>query len=245
MKVALVIPSYNSSNFLSDCVQSAITQSYDNLKIYIYDNESTDGSYELAKKLAEKNKSIDVVQVKNIYKNSYREAFDHSFENLDFDYITFLAADDYISKEYISSYMAIISKSSNKIKCVQSHAQGVMNGKIIDTLSHSYKSLSSFKKQCLVKSPVVTPTVMYHKSTYKYLVPQAHINNSVALAGAEDYDMYCNLADNEIFIYPIPRMLGYHYRWHNGQSTWQVKKDKENIDYDKMIQEYWSAKWKV
>ena len=96
MKVALVIPSYNSSKFLSNCVQSAAAQSYDDLKIYIYDNNSTDGSYEMANNLASQSDIIDVVQVENIYKNSYREAFDHSFQNLDFDYITFLAADDYI-----------------------------------------------------------------------------------------------------------------------------------------------------
>ena len=245
MKVALVIPSYNSSKFLSNCVQSAAAQSYDNLKIYIYDNNSTDGSYEMANNLASQSDIIDVVQVENIYKNSYREAFDHSFQNLDFDYITFLAADDYISKKYISSYMSIISKSSNKIKCIQSYAQGVLNNRVVEKLSNDYKSLNSFKQLCLSKSPVVTPTVMYHKSIYEFLTPKAHLDNSVEFAGAEDYDMYCNLADKKIFIYPVPKMLGYYYRWHDNQSTWQVSKNKKNLDYDKMIQEYWSKKWQV
>ena len=83
-KVAIVIPSYNSIEFLCETVSSAKNQVYKNFDIYIYDNESTDGSYELAKSLEENDRKINVFQVKNIYERSYREAFDDSFKNLNF-----------------------------------------------------------------------------------------------------------------------------------------------------------------
>ena len=35
--------------------------------------------------------------------------------------------------------------------------------------------------------------------------------------GASDYDLYFRLADNNIFIYPAPKWLGYYYRWHDKQ----------------------------
>ena len=65
----------------------------------------------------------------------------------------------------------------------------------------------------------------------------------VEYGGAEDYDMFCNLADNRIFIYSVPRFLGYYYRWHNNQNTWLVHEQKKHIDYDKMIKDYWQSKW--
>jgi glycosyltransferase involved in cell wall biosynthesis len=240
-KVAIVIPSYNSEQFLKQTVNSALEQTYTNLNVYIYDNESTDGSYEIAKELEQSSEKIKVFQVKNIYERSYREAFEHSFENLDFDYITFLASDDYLDPNYISSYIEIFSKKPEKIKCIQSPICGVQSGVKTGYISHTYKSLKEFKQQCLVKSPVTTPSVIYHKSVYQFLLPKSHIDNDVQFGGAEDYDMFCSLADNGIFIYSVPKFMGYYYRWHENQSTWKVH--KQEIDYDKMIKNYWQSKW--
>jgi len=243
-KVAIVIPSYNSSKFLEHCVESALSQTYDNLKVYIYDNESTDGSYEQALELSEKSDILETLQVPNIYKRSYREAFEDAFLNLDFDYVTFLASDDYISKDYISSYMSIISRNPRGIKCLQSPICGVRGNIEAGYISHKYKSLAEFKDLCLMKSPVATPTVIYHKSIYEFLVPKSHLDNEIEYGGAEDYDMYCNLADNGVFIYPVPKFLGYFYRWHQNQNTWKVHQHKNNFNYDSMIQKYWKTRWK-
>ncbi len=156
-KVAIVIPSYNSGQFLKQTINSALGQTYTNFNVYIYDNESTDDSYEIAKALEKSDGKIKVFQVKNIYERSYREAFEHSFENLDFDYITFLASDDYLDPSYVSSYISIFSKKPKKIKCIQSPICGVQNGVKTGYISHAYNSLEEFKQQCLVRSPVTTP----------------------------------------------------------------------------------------
>jgi glycosyltransferase involved in cell wall biosynthesis len=241
--VALVIPSYNCKQYLEKTVTSAKNQTYENLKIYIYDNQSTDGSYELASQLAADSKNIKLIQVDNVYQRSYREAFEHAFENVDFDYVTFLASDDYLSKDYISSYVNVVEKSSYKIKCIQSPICGVRNDTETGLISHQYRSLAEFKQQCLTKSPVTTPSVFYHKSIYEFLIPKSHIENKVQYGGAEDYDMFCNLADNDIFIYPYPKFMGYYYRWHEAQNTWQVHEQKKHFDYDKMIRDFWKVSW--
>jgi hypothetical protein len=93
----------------------------------------------------------------------------------------------------------------------------------------------------MVKSPVNTPTVFFHKDLFPFLKPEALNANNLSLCGVEDYDMYCSLADNGIFIYPIPKFMGYYYRWHPDQCTWKVH--KLNLNYDKVIQDYWKNKW--
>ena len=227
--------------YIDQCIDSVLAQDYDNYEVYLYDNESTDGTLEHIQARASQNRLLNVVSVKNVYPNSYREAFEHAFENIETDYLTFVASDDFLSANYISNCMEIISSNPNKIKCIQSPFVGVKGDVEVNSQKHEYKSLKEFKKMCLTSSPVNTPTVIYHKSLYKFLYMKAHEENEVTCSGAEDYDMFCNLADNNIFIYPVPVHLGYYYRWHDGQCTWKVHKDPKN--YDVIIQNYWKKRW--
>ena len=41
-KVGVVIPAYNAAPFISDCLRSAVAQDYDNLRVYVVDDASTD-----------------------------------------------------------------------------------------------------------------------------------------------------------------------------------------------------------
>ena len=108
---------------------------------------------------------------------------------------------------------------------------------------HEYASLQDFKRLMLQRSVVNTPTVIYHKSLFPHLQAMAHNHENLRVAGAGDYDMYCALADNGVFIYPVPAQLGYNYRWHEEQCTWKVQRQKAVIDYDEIIQNYWKNKW--
>jgi glycosyltransferase involved in cell wall biosynthesis len=241
--VAVIIPCYNSLEYIDECIESVIQQDYENVKIFVYDNESTDGTYQYLVDLAKNGVPMDVLKIKNIYPNSYREAFDHAFRTIDADYFTFIASDDYVSKEYVSNCMKIILHNPKKIKCIQSPIIGVQNGVQVNTVSHSYQSLKHFKELCMERSPVCTPTVFYHRSIYEHLNMEAHRNSNVDPAGAADYDMFCSLADNGVLIYPIPHHTGYYYRWHGKQCTWKVHEKKKEIDYDVLVQEYWKNKW--
>ena len=110
------------------------------------------------------------------------------------------------------------------------------------------KDIEDFKRQCMERSPVNTPTVIYHKDLYSLMnwTPyggEAHKHNEIKEGGAGDYDIFCGFADNGVFIYPVNVCLGYHYRWHPKQCTWDVHKQKKTIDYDKIIRDYWKNKW--
>jgi glycosyltransferase involved in cell wall biosynthesis len=222
-KITILLPCLNSIEFLHESVNSALKQTYENYDIHAYDNGSTDGSLEYLRQIEKENKNFTVHEVPNIYKNSFREAVDHSFQNIDTDYITFLCADDFLDPDYLKSCMKIISHNPEKIKCMQSHIVGVYNKVLRAPEGHEYKSIKEFKKLCMTRSPVISP--------------------SVEEAGAGDYDTFCNFADNNVFIYPVPKFLGYYYRWHEGQCTWSVIEEKKNINYDEIIQNYWREKW--
>jgi len=244
MKITVVVPCYNSMKYLKQCLDSVLNQDYDDYNVWAYDNESTDGTYEYLLELEKKHKKLTVFQVPNIYPNGYGEAQEHIIENLKSEYVTFVGSDDYISANYVSNCMKVLAHDPEKIKCIQSGFKSVQNEQIINYQMHFYKNIEEFKKQCLVRSPVNTPTVVLHKSLVHLLrVHEAHASFGTNCVGAGDYDTYCCMADRGIFIYPISAHMGYYYRWHEEQATWKVHKNKKGIDYEKIIQEYWKKRW--
>jgi len=245
VKITILLPCYNSIQFLKQCVESALAQDYENYDIHAYDNGSVDGSLEYLREMEQDNEIITLHEVPNIYKNSFREAVDHAFQNVNTDYITFLSADDFLDSTYLSNCMRIVSHDPKKIRCMQSPIVGVPNGEL---QLHSYKNINEFKELCMKRSPVISPTVVYNKNLYPLMnwSPHggpAHRMHDIQEAGAGDYDTFCNFADNGVFIYPVPKFLGYYYRWHENQCTWNVIEEKKKTDYDKIIQEYWKKKW--
>jgi len=244
MKITVVVPCYNSMKYLKECISSVLSQDYDNYDIWAYDNESTDGTYEYLLELEKEHSKLKVFQLPNIYPNGYGEAQEHVAENLKSDYVTFVGSDDIIDSSYVSKCIKIISHDPENIKCIQSGIIGIQNGVEVMRQAHSYKDLQEFKRKCIHQSPINTPTVVWHKSLLRYIrVHEAHDNAKITCIGAGDYDTYCHMADQGIFIYPVPAYLGYRYRWHDDQATWKVHKNKKDVDYDKIIQKYWKKKW--
>jgi glycosyltransferase involved in cell wall biosynthesis len=59
--VGVVTPVYNGEEFLAQCIESVLHQSYPNWEYIIYDNVSTDGSGRIADRLAAKDPRVRVV----------------------------------------------------------------------------------------------------------------------------------------------------------------------------------------
>ena len=242
MKITVVIPTFNSMKHIDQCLSSVLEQTYENMEVIVYDNESTDGTYEHLLQLNDDR--FEVRSIPNVYPNGYREAMDHVFDNCEGEYVTFVCSDDYIDKSYISNYATIIQNSNVDIKCIQSGLTWVdEKGSTLQKKIHNYNTLDEFKSKCLDESPVNNPTVFYHRSLGSILgdCREAHIRNALTDIGVGDYDMWCGLADRGVFIYSVPGFLGYFYRWHKDQCTWKVKKSPTN--YDWIIQNYWKEKW--
>ena len=217
MKITILLPCLNSRKYLEDSVNSALSQDYENYDIHAYDNGSTDGSLEYLRQVENDNDNFILHNVPNIYKNSFREAVDRCFQEVDTDYITFLSADDIIEPSYLSRCMKIFSHNPDKIRCIQSPIMGFSEGRKQGETKHYYRSLSEFKELCMHRSPVTSPSVVYNKNLYPLMnwSPHggpAHREANLQEAGAGDYDTFCNFADNGVFIYPVTQFLGYYYR---------------------------------
>ena len=104
--VSIIIPNYNHSRYLDQCLQSAIKQTYQNIEIIFLDNASTDSSIEVAEKYQKDGVKICRNQF-NIMNNSYKILADQMANG---KYLILLCADDYLLPDFIETAVAIMEK---------------------------------------------------------------------------------------------------------------------------------------
>ena len=61
-KVSIIIPVHNSGNYIEECINSVINQTYKNIEIIIIDDNSTDDSIEKINSI--KDKRIKIIESK-------------------------------------------------------------------------------------------------------------------------------------------------------------------------------------
>lgn len=92
MKISVVIPVYNSSKYLMDCIESIRRQSYANWEIVLVDDGSSDGSEQLCDKYVESDERIICIHQKNAGTSAARNT---GMKASSGDYIMFMDNDDY------------------------------------------------------------------------------------------------------------------------------------------------------
>ncbi len=64
-EISVIVPIFNSENFMDKCVESLVNQTYPNIEILLIDDGSTDNSYEKCKKWAMKDNRIKIFHESN------------------------------------------------------------------------------------------------------------------------------------------------------------------------------------
>ena len=61
-KVAIIVPVYNTAEFLAECLDSILSQTYSNILVFVVDDCSTDHSLEIVQSYAELDKRVIICQ---------------------------------------------------------------------------------------------------------------------------------------------------------------------------------------
>lgn len=109
-KVSLIVPVYNTENYLKRCVDSLIHQIYKNLEIILVDDGSTDQSGEICDDYERENTIIKVIHKEN---GGLVSAWKCGVKESTGEYLCFVDSDDWIDPEMISD-MAECLKGNKK-----------------------------------------------------------------------------------------------------------------------------------
>lgn len=105
--ISVVIPVYNTEQYLERCISSVIDNTYQNLEIICIDDGSTDKSVEILKKFAQKDERIRILCKENGGVSSARNI---GIKNANGDYISFIDSDDWVHKDFFSILVSVSSK---------------------------------------------------------------------------------------------------------------------------------------
>ena len=129
--LSVIVPVYNTKDYIDRCVQSIIMQSFKDLEIILIDDGSTDGCDKILDQYALKDKRIKVVHTTNHGQSSARNT------GLDLshgDYIAFVDSDDFLQPDAYTIMMKYIEDSDIDIVCAgvqEVDDKGVIEKKIV------------------------------------------------------------------------------------------------------------------
>ena len=96
MKFSIIIPNYNSSQWIKKCIDSILNQTYTNFELIIVDDMSTDNSVEIIKRYTDPR--IKLIELnKKAFNGGTRNI---GVANANGDYVLFIDCDDYFYSIY-------------------------------------------------------------------------------------------------------------------------------------------------
>lgn len=114
--VSVIIPVYNVSAYLRCCLDSVISQTYENLEIILVDDGSTDDSGEICEEYAKKDARINVIHKEN---GGLSDARNVALNVITGDYITYIDSDDYVTKDYVEYLLNLIKDTDAEVSACQ------------------------------------------------------------------------------------------------------------------------------
>ena len=97
-KVSVIVPVYNTKNYLNKCLDSLISQSYSNYEIIVINDGSTDGSKEVIEEYERKYSNIIVINQNNLGLSVARNI---GIKVASGKYLAFVDGDDYLGRDFI------------------------------------------------------------------------------------------------------------------------------------------------
>ncbi len=89
--LSIVVPLYNTADYIGRCIESVINQEYPNWELIIVDDGSTDNSLDVAKSYAQRDNRIKVLHQKN---QGVSKARNTALKEIQGELITFIDSDD-------------------------------------------------------------------------------------------------------------------------------------------------------
>lgn len=118
--VSIIVPVYNTEQYVERCINSILAQTYRNFELIIVDDGSTDKCVEIIDEYAKKDERIRVFHKENGGSSSARN---HALDNAKGEYVSFVDSDDYIEPDFIESLVAPINRAMEKGKKAPSIVQ--------------------------------------------------------------------------------------------------------------------------
>ena len=141
-KISIIMPIFNSENFIEECLSSLINQIFKNFELICVNDGSTDNTLKILKKFEEKDERIHIITQENLGAGNARNVGMKASKG---EYIIFLDSDDIFNETMLEELYAKIKGNNLEIVICNSQNFYIYNNKTI-----FYKKNYSFSKKQLM-----------------------------------------------------------------------------------------------
>lgn len=131
--ISVIIPVYNVENYLPKCIESILSQSYQDFEAIFVIDGSPDKCYKICQSYAEKDSRIRIINKEN---EGVSKARNVGIQEAKGDWIVFIDSDDWVTPDYLSTFNV---RNANNIDLIISGIEIIDNrtGNIINNISYN------------------------------------------------------------------------------------------------------------
>jgi len=228
--VSIITPSYNSSKFIEECVNSVVSQTFQNWEMIIIDDYSNDNSRDIISELSEKDERIKYIFLEENVGSA--EARNVAIKQSKGKYIAFLDSDDFWSKDKLEKQISFMNEKDIAFSFT-SYQRISEDGKTKYSVIAAPNKMSyhSYLRNTIIGCLTV---IIDKEKTGDFQMPNIRSSHDMALwllimkRGFSAYGLDENLA-----YYRIVSTSNTSKKWKAAKEVWDVyrKQEKLNILY--------------
>jgi len=134
--LSIIIPVYNVEKYLNRCLDSILTDRFDEFEVILIDDGSTDGSGIICEEYCKKYNNVLLFHKEN---GGASDARNFGTQKANGKYIWYIDSDDYISNNSISDVIDLLMKNDCDVMVCQSK-KVYENNKIVDECNYSIRT---------------------------------------------------------------------------------------------------------
>ncbi len=166
--ISIIVPIYNVEQWLPRCIDSLLTQTYQNIEIILCDDGSPDGCARICDEYAGRDSRIVVIHKPN---GGLSDARNAAIKQAKGDYFTFIDSDDYVTEDYVEVLYGLCEKYNTKMSvadwCVFPIGQEPVlnNGSLIEIKFSKMDGLEDMFNQSHFDNSACVK--LYHRSLFE------------------------------------------------------------------------------
>ena len=222
--ISIIVPIYNVEDYLKECIDSILRQTFKNIEIILVNDGSTDRSYEICKTF--RDDRIILINKKN---GGLSDARNKGVEASSGEYIVFVDSDDVIHHQLIEELAHNLFRYNADISgcnLVKFHDGETVNWACDNPEIQQWNSEEIMAHLVGEYSHELTVACckMYHRSVIlSHPFPSGKIHE-------DEFTSYKILGSCKSFIYSPKKLYGYRQRKNSIMSTYNLKSEIDKIE---------------
>ena len=212
--ISVIVPVYNTSAYVEECVRSILNQSYTNLELLLVDDGSKDNSLDICRKLSDEDNRIIVLHQENKGVSAARKL---GVEHSRGDILCFVDSDDIIDKDALSVMLTKMTGDIDIVTTWETVEQTISGSEYVNRLLEKTTNLALWGKLYRKDLVVRSHALDIRREIY---IGEDHLSNIRMALHARN--VFCTSA------------AIYKYR-DNPQSVW--RKRKWSLAYEEMFRD--------